>query len=211
MLNRLTIPTHRADAPGVFILPHDTAWDMERIRREHVELALEKIARDLRKPVVDLTAEERRPADAAGSGTAPADVTAAHPFDRYQAGATRYDVQAPDQSPSGPVTSILDYLKSEDIWTTFELRRVSWRDRARIDLIRDPIERWERWIRAGVAAVNTADTAGLTWRAETSADQIPEGILAALFEAEGGLNNIILIAGACSRYSAPLTESEGKR
>lgn len=49
-----------------------------------------------------------------------------HPFVRYQAGATRFDLSAPDEGPDGE-SGVLAYLDMTRA-TVFALRRLTWRE-----------------------------------------------------------------------------------
>lgn len=221
MLHGLSVPTHRIDAPGVLILAHDDAWDAPRIVAERDELvaqtlaakrgeAREAAARQALKGADELTDDERATADA--SVVLTVDETAAararHPFDRYIAGATRFDLQAIDQGPRGPARAV-DYLRPDATPTMIHLRRVGYAARARLDpmITTDPIARWAGWIRAGVERITCG--ADVLWQATREAPELPEAWIERLTEADGGpALNLIAVAGACARYSAPLDKAE---
>ena len=221
MLKGLSVPTHRVDAPGVYVLPHDTAWDIERIvaeREEMVELALGAARRDAveaaaRKLGRELTEEERRAAEGDVALTQ-ADRTAVedrHPVERYLAGATRFDPAALDQGPRGQVR-IFEYLKPGAEPTKFVLRRVSHETRMRLDPLveGDRARRWAGWVRAGVERITCG--ADVLWEATADERVLPDAWLDMLACADGGAAmNLINLAGACAKYSAPLTDAEGKR
>lgn len=218
MLKGLRPPTHRVDAPGVLILAHDSAWDADRIDAECAELealaladakaaAADRYAADRGVDVRDLTPEQV--AEVEGSVALTEEereaARAVHPFRRYQRGETRFQLDAPDQGPRGPACAG-DYLVGEA--ARFELRRIPWRERARIDAVTDYVERIERWVRAGLAGVEAGD---LRWRAKEPTDRVPDDVLEVIADASGSTLNLIALAGACKRFSESLTSAEGKR
>lgn len=221
MLRGLRVPTHRVDAPGLLILPHDEAWDHPRLDEEAAELgtlaltqarvaaveaaaqrlgvevaALDPAAREAAEQAVVLSAEEL---DLARS---------THPVARYLAGETRYQIDAPDQGPRGPACA-RDYLRPEVDPLGLELRRLDWRAKMRIDQEHDAPTRWEALVREGVSGVRVG--AEVRWRAKSASEQLPVDLLDWICSAEGAHVNLIRIAGAVARYSAPITEAEGKR
>ncbi|WAS96039.1 hypothetical protein [Nannocystis punicea] len=219
MLKGLRVPTHRVDAPGQYVLPHDGAWDKERITAERAELAemalaklkTEAVARASAELGRALTDDER--ATAEGSCVLAEDererVEARHPVPRYLDGDTRFDPQALDQSPRGPVRAF-DYFREGAEPTIFHLRRVGFHTRMRIEAARDASHRFILWVKAGVEAI-TCGTQTL-WQATEHERELSDEWLESISSAEGGaLLNIVFIAGACSKYSRPLDEAEGKR
>lgn len=221
MLKGLRVPTHRVDAPGVLILPHDDAWDRDRIEAEGDELEAAALA-DLRARAVERRAADLglRPDEIDDAQRAEAEdscaltdeertaVRSTHPVARYLAGHTRHQPDAPDQGPRGPARA-RDYLRPGAVPTQFELRRIPWQERARIDLDPDRVSRWSRLVRAGVSRVSEGEHT--IWAAKDRADVLPDDLLERLADAEGGYVTLIQIAGACAAYSQPLTEAEGKR
>ncbi|HEY8378999.1 MAG TPA: hypothetical protein VIK91_21050, partial [Nannocystis sp.] len=198
------------------------AWDRERIEAELAELedlARERARREalgaaavrLGVAVEDLPPAEREAAEDAAKLSAD-DLEAAratHPVRRYLAGETRYQLDALDQGPRGPACA-QDYLRPGVEPTVFVLRRVPLRERALIEVDRDPFSRWVRWVKAGVTRIATG--AEVLWEAKEPGDVLPDAWIEALGDAHGGpAVNLITLAGACSRYSGPLTEAEGKR
>lgn len=222
MLKGLRVPAHRIDAPGVLILAHDDAWDHDRIEAEMAECeaealrvmrkeALRKFAESRGVRVDELTEEQVAESDAscALSEDEKEQARSQHPWRRYHAGATRYQPDAPDQGPRGP-TCATAYLKPDVHATRFELRRIPARERARIEYDPDHFSRFERWVRLGLAGVTTGDR--VEWRADKPTDRVPDDLFEAVCDAQGGpMVNLIALAGACKRFSAPLDESEGKR
>lgn len=184
MLKGLRLPTHRVDAPGVFVFGHDDAWDHEHIRRECDDLAL------------------------AGAAESPDELPfERHPVMRYLAGKTRFDLQAFDQGPHGQVRAA-DYLRDDERPTYFVLRRVGYRERLAIGIERNPVTQWTRWVQAGVARIVEGER--VLWAAEAQ-EAMPEAMLEAIADAAGGPRvNLITLAGACARYSAPLDDAEKK-
>jgi hypothetical protein len=222
MLKGLRIPTHRADAPGVFIFGSDDAWDHPRIEAEADELVEMKLAA-VRREAVEAAARERGvspddlPADVRAEVEAGvvlteaerADVLARHPVARFLRGESRFDLAAPDQGPRGPVASVREYLKPDAQPTEFVLRRIGHARRLEIDLERDTGRRFVRLVRAGVAAIRCGGA--VLWEAKERGDSLPDEWLDALVDADGFSGQLIYLAGACKAYSAPLTDAEGKR
>lgn len=223
MLRGLRVPNHRVDAPGVYILPHDDAWNHERVAAELAELvelalrkakdeAIEVFARQHRKGADELTPEERE--TAAGSVVlTEVEAEAArdrHPWRRYTNGETRFDLAALDQGPRGQVL-ITEYFKDGVHPTEFHLRRVGFERRARLDpyLERDPVRRWAGWLRAGIERITCGGE--VLWSASAEQPELPDAWIERLCDAAGGAAmNLIYIAGACSKYSAPLKPDEKK-
>lgn len=221
MLRGLKVPTHKIDAPGLFILPHDDAWDHARLDAEAAELvalaldqakarAVETAAQQAGVVVEDLTPEQREAAEQSVALTVEEQeaAKATHPVARYRAGETRYQLDAPDQGPRGPACA-RDYLRPDAEFVALELRRIPWRVKMSIDAEREHRVRWEALVKEGVSGVRFG--AEVKWRAKSSDDKIPDALLDQICESEGEWLNLAHIAGACSKYSAPLTESEGKR
>lgn len=222
MLKGLRIPTHRADAPGVFIFSADDAWDHPRIAAEADELVAMKLAA-VQREAVEAAARERGvspddlPADVRAEVEAgvvlteaeKADALARHPVARYLRGESRFDLAAPDQGPRGPVASVCEYLKPDAQPTEFVLRRMGHARRMAIELERDLGRRFVRLVRAGVAAIRCGASA--LWEAKGHEDELPDAWLDALTDADGSASALIILAGACKRYSAPLSDAEGKR
>ena len=96
-------PQHRIDATGAFIYRFDPAWDLDRVEREKAGL-LE----------LDIDTDE-------------------HPFEVYQSGSTRFDLQAPmvlhaqgdDGERAEKTVKITGYLQEGVKATTFVLRRLT--------------------------------------------------------------------------------------
>lgn len=217
VLKGLRVPTHRVDAPGLLILPHDDAWDHERIEAERAELvemalaeakseALKKAAEQAGCEIDALPAETRASAEVVILSQAEKDeAISVHPWSRYFACQTRYQLDAPDQGPRGPACA-RDYLLPGKVHTTFELRRIPWRERARIDLEHDSVTRWTRLVETGVARIATGED--VLWEMKSPTDRVPSEVIDLIADANPA--NIVQIAGACHRFSAPLSETEGK-
>lgn len=232
MLKGLRIPTHRVDAHAVFIFPADEAWDHERIDSEVADLvaaklsevkaaAVEAAAREAGVGVEALTPEQREAAEASCVLTVDEEREARlrHPVGRYHAGETRFDLRASDHGPNGPVASVLDYLKPDAVPTTFHLRRLTFRQRAELDAARfaevtrgggDPIGRWLKAVRHGVTKI--AEGEHVLWELPRLDAALPDEWIEILGDAVGGpAVNLIMLAGAIEKYSAPVTSAEGKR
>ena len=222
MLKGLRPPTHRLDVPGVFVFPHDTAWDLERIDAERAELvemalataraeAVETAARAAGISADGLSPEARADAEASVvlSEDEREEAAATHPVMRYFRGETRFQLDAPDQGPRGPA-SAGSYLRTDA--TRFLLRRVPYRERARLESIYtepDPVARWIAWAQAGVAGITTGER--VEWAATSPEDKLPEDWVRTIAESEKGpFHNLITLAGACKKHSDQITSAEGK-
>lgn len=219
MLKGLRVPTHRVDAPGQYVLPHDVAWDKDRITAEREELAAmalaklkaDAVARAAAELGRDLTDAERTTAEqsCALDEDERARVEERHPVPRYLDGDTRFDPQALDQSPRGPARAF-DYFRAGVEPTIFHLRRVGFQARMRIEATRDASQRFVAWVKAGVEAITCG--AQTLWRASEDEHELSDDWLESIASADGGaLVNILLISGACTKYGRPLDEAEGKR
>ena len=185
-------PEHAADADPLFIHPDDDAWDFERLDRERAALIDEHKA-------------------AKRVGPAPS-----HPWDDYQSGATRYDIEATGTIGSTMV-SVREYLLPEKAPTVFHLRRVSgkmWaRSAAAMAGVGGSVDQlWElcRW---GLVKVTDGmeDLPDARWeiRGGEGGTPLTERDMQALFDA--GHDALVLKLGwAVYHCSAPLTEAEGK-
>ena len=231
MLKGLRVCTHRVDNPAVFIFPADEAWDHERIDSEVADLvaaklaevkaaAVEAAAREAGVEVDALSPEQREAAEACVlTLDEEREARLRHPVGRYHAGETRFDLTASDHGPNGPVASVLDYLKPDAVPTTFHLRRLTFRQRAELEAARfaevtrgggDPIGRWLKAVRHGVAKIAEGDH--VLWALPRPDAALPEEWIEILGDAVGGpAVNLITLAGAVEKYSAPLTDAEGKR
>lgn len=232
MLKGLRPPTHRVDAPAVFIFPSDGAWDHERIDAEVAELvaaklaevkaaAVETAAREAGVEVDALPPEQREAVEASCVLTVDEEREARlrHPVGRYHAGETRYDLSASDHGPRGPVASVLDYLKPDAEPHRFHLRRLTFRQRAELEAARfaeatrgggDPIGRWLKAVRHGVTKIEEGSR--VLWELPRPDAALPEEWIEVLGDAVGGpAVNLITLAGAVEKYSAPPTDAEGKR
>lgn len=222
MLKGLSVPTHRIDAPGVYIYPQDGAWDQQRLAAEDdamVEISLaekkretlEDAARQAGKGPDDLSAEEREAAvkGVELDGDERRACLARHPVSRYFAGETRFDLQAIDQGPGGQVR-ITDYIKPGETPTMFHLRRVGYQTRARLDpsIVSEPIARLVGWVRAGVERITCGAT--VLWETSEKEPSVPDVWLERICGADA-YGNLLRLAGACAKYSRPLDEVEGKR
>lgn len=214
----LRIPQHRVDSPGHLILPTDSAWDSARIDAELEALVAAKLAEVKAAAVaaaaaqagvsVEALAPELREAAEASCALTQAEeneARAKHPVARYHQGATRFQLDTPDQGPDGP-TCARAYLRPDGAPVMFELRRVPWRVRASIEAEPDRVARWEAWCREGIAAV--MGDASLAWRAKAPGEQLPARVIDALCESPGSYLNLIPLAAAVMKYSEPLRPDE---
>lgn len=138
---KLKPPTHAIDGLAVFISSHDPAWDFERI-------AAERVAR------VDAAAA-RTPAENSHA-------VALSPVERYYAGKTRYQPDAPDWGADGKPTTARAYLRDGEKPAEFGLRRLGFRAFQEVAALDEPRARLVEACRLGLRSI-TAD--GHRWRA----------------------------------------------
>lgn len=191
---KLYPPTHKIDAPGVFIFLYDDAWDQDRI---NAEMAAEIEKRTVPDPEALAEIADK--------------VRAAHPFARYYHGHTRFQLDAPAWDLDGKPCKASDYLKADTRPVRFVMRRLAWQEFERAIIGADIREIAARFIRS--ALVEIQDPSGaFDWRGEDG-KPVPESVLQALWNssARAADRSLFLALGTAARlYSAPLTDNEGK-
>jgi len=238
MLRGLRPPYHKADAPGCWISPLDDCWDFTHIEGELEELEALVLA-EVRRAAVQAAADQAGvlPDELAPDSKAAAEAVvltqdekqearSRHPWARFLGGGSRFDLSAPDMGPSGPVSSVREYLKPDAKPTGFWLRRLSLALRAEIDVDREDVigrlrrgedvsparqvARWTKIVRYGVRKITAGDD--VLWEASSPAETVPAEWLEQIGELEGGAAlHLMQLAAAVERYNAPLSVSEGKR
>ena len=143
---KLKPPTHAIDGLAVFISSHDPAWDFERIAAER-QARIEHAKADGQD---GLTAAETAAA------------VALSPVERYYAGKTRYQPDAPDWSADGKPTTARAYLRDGERPAEFGLRRLGFRAFQEMTALDEPRARLVEACRLGLRSI-TAD--GHRWRA----------------------------------------------
>lgn len=229
MFRGLRIPFHRVDAPGIFILPVDPAWDHERIAAELDECVALRLADERRKAVADAAAaagvepadldpEARAVAERGVSLTAAEeeDARARHPWRRYvSGGASRFDLGAPDMGPRGSVSSVREYLRPDSAPAMIHLRRLTMVQRIEADLLGYGA-RVLYLVRRGVARITEGDA--VLWQASGPDDLLPEEWVERLayVVTVDAINRALpattlgAVAEAVRLYSEPLTDAEKK-
>lgn len=197
---KLKPPTHSIDGLAVFISATDPAWDIDRLKAErdaHVAVALAEkrdAAPEADRDAVELTVAEMQAAIARA------------PVERYYAGKTRFQLDAPDWAADGSPTTARNYLKAGEKPAEFGLRRLSFRAYQEIAELENPRARLVEACRLGLRSI-TAD--GYRWRATGDGPAGDEQI-EALHEANPAL--VTEIGGAVLLLSRPLDpEAEGPR
>ena len=153
---KLKPPTHAIDGIAVFISSHDPAWDFERITAERV-VRVDAALAAKQAAVVG--------ADAITATLTPAETAAAvalSPVERYYAGKTRYQPDAPDWSADGKPTTARAYLRDVERPAEFGLRRLGFRAFQEVAALDEPRARLVEACRLGLRSI-TAD--GHRWRA----------------------------------------------
>jgi len=197
---KLKPPTHAIDGLAVFIASTDPVWDLDRTVAEahaQVNRALVDKQKTVAGPdaiTAELTAAERVAAIARA------------PVERYYAGKTRFQLDAPDWAADGSPTTARNYLKAGEKPAEFGLRRLSFRAYQEIAELENPRARLVEACRLGLRSI-TAD--GYRWRATGDGPAGDEQI-EALHEANPAL--VTEIGGAVLLLSRPLDpEAEGPR
>ena len=197
---KLKPPTHAIDGLAVFIASTDPVWDLDRTVAEahaQVNRALVHKQKTVAGPdaiTAELTAAERVAAIARA------------PVERYYAGKTRFQLDAPDWAADGSPTTARNYLKAGEKPAEFGLRRLSFRAYQEIAELENPRARLVEACRLGLRSI-TAD--GYRWRATGDGPAGDEQI-EALHEANPAL--VTEIGGAVLLLSRPLDpEAEGPR
>ena len=143
---KLKPPTHAIDGLAVFISSHDPAWDFERIAAER-QARIEQVA----GPFV----REERSVEVARA-------VALSPVERYYAGKTRYQPDAPEWGADGKPTTARAYLRDGERPAEFGLRRLGFRAFQEVAALDEPRARLVEACRLGLRSI-TAD--GHRWRA----------------------------------------------
>lgn len=197
---KLKPPTHSIDGLAVFISATDPAWDIDRLKAErdaHVAAALAEkrdAAPEADRDAVELTGEETRAAIARA------------PLERYFAGKSRLQPDAPDWAADGSPITARAYLKPGEKPAEFGLRRLGFRAYQEIAEIDNSRARLIEACRLGLRSI-TAD--GYKWKA-TGDEPASDEQLETLHEASPNL--VLEIGGAVLLLSRPLDpESETPR
>lgn len=219
-LKGLRPPTHRIDVPGQYVFPWDDAFDRDRILAERAELAemtltaLKVTARAAMRAQLgrDLTDEETVLADESCVLTEDERTQAEerHPVPMFTSGETRFDPASIGQSPRGPARAF-DYFREGAQPTIFHLRRVGYQARMRCEALalRDVAAGHAAWVKAGVESITRGGE--VLWKATPQERELSEDWMESICESDqGALLSLVFLADACRKYSAPLTESEGK-
>lgn len=196
---KLKPPTHAIDGLALFVSSTDPAWDIPRIEAEReafvrqvVDAAQAKVTVASNDPPI--TAAERAAA------------VARSPVERYYAGKTRYQLDAPDWGADGKPTTARAWLKPGEKPAEFGIRRLGFRAFQEVVEIENSRARLIEACRLGLRSI-VAD--GYKWKA---IDDAPAGDeqLEALHEASPAL--VIEIGGAVLALSRPLdSEAETPR
>ena len=197
---KLKPPTHSIDGLAVFISATDPAWDIDRLKAErdaHVAVALAEkrdAAPEADRDAVELTVAETRAAIARA------------PLERYFAGKSRLQPDAPDWAADGSPITARAYLRTGEKPAEFGVRRLGFRAYQEIAEIDNSRARLIEACRLGLRSI-TAD--GYKWKA-TGDEPAGDEQIEALHEASPNL--VLEIGGAVLLLSRPLDpESETPR
>lgn len=206
---KIKAPTHKFDPGGVFVSYTDPAWDRERIERECAVMELAALA-EMRAAAVEKykaahpEATEAEIAEVSDSVAMTleerAEAIKDHPVLRYQAGATRFQLDAPDTDHEGKPVTVRDYLNGKP--TEFSIRKLSYQEYHRcLEANSHLLE----FMRRGLREIRSE---GYDWAQPKGEDRVPEEIVQALHEVNPVL--FIEIGAAVFALNQPLTESEKK-
>jgi hypothetical protein len=200
-------PQHRVDAPGVYIVEADEAWDREKIDADKamVKERLEVWARQVEEARKEKLPEPPKPPTMED-----------HPITRYQSGETRYDLNAPLQwdGEEVPVTRYLNGVPP----TRFHLRRLPIDVYARCEEFVlqasgkrqkgeevDATPLWLDCVRHGISHVDGED-----FGFELRSGKVTDAALQTLIDMGAGTWLIRELGLAVWRFAQPLTPQEKK-
>lgn len=145
-------PTHAIDGLAVFISATDPAWDFERLAAERDAQVARALAE--KQTVMDLPLDLTRAETQAAIARAP--------VERYFAGKSRFQLDAPDWAADGSPSTARAYLKAGEKPAEFGLRRLGFRAFQEVVEIENPRARLIEACRLGLRSIK-AD--GYTWKA----------------------------------------------
>jgi len=189
-------PTHNIDGLAVYVSSTDPAWDFERLATERDAQVARALAE--KQTVMDLPLDLTHAEMAAAIARAP--------VERYYAGKTRVQLDAPDWAADGSPTTARAYLKPGEKPAEFGLRRLGYRAYQEICETENPRARLIEAARLGLRSIK-AD--GYSWRA-TGDEPAGDEQIEALHGASPAL--VTEIGGAVLLLSRPLdNEAETPR
>lgn len=205
---KLKPPTHTVDGLAVFISATDPAWDFERLMAERDAQVARALAE--KQDAYTYPADPEKAALVRESlALSPAEQSAAvarAPVERYYAGKTRLQPEAPDWAADGSPTTARAFLKAGEKPAEFGLRRLGFRAYQEIVEIENPRARLIEACRLGLRSIK-AD--GYSWRA-TGDEPAGDEQIEVLHNASPAL--VTEIGVAVSMLSRPLdSEAEGPR
>lgn len=205
---KLKPPTHTVDGLAVFISATDPAWDFERLTAERdAQVARALAEKQDAHPYPDDA--ERAALIRASLALSPAEqavAVARAPVERYYAGKTRLQPDAPDWAADGSPTTARAFLKAGEKPAEFGLRRLGFRAYQEIVEIENPRARLIEACRLGLRSIK-AD--GYSWR-PSSDEPAGDEQIEVLHNASPAL--VTEIGAAVSMLSRPLDpEAEGPR
>lgn len=202
MLKRLRPPTHKADVRGVYISGLDDAWDYERVERE-VNAYVERKIAELPEAQRTEDARARLRDEVLGTPFVPP----LHPVQRYNAGLTRFQVEAPDWDLEGKPVTAAEYLKIDARPARFVFRRLSWQQYE--SAFSADVGRIKLGELTRMSLVEIQDPRGnFNWRIDAPGALSSEEVVAALWDSDRDLH--VDLGRAARLFSAPLMDHEGK-
>lgn len=215
MALKLRPPTHRADALGIFIADHDSAWDQDLYRADRDALLAKALVEKQ-----DAAAEWYRGKNAEATPEQIADVRSIcalspeeqhkalrlHPMIRYFAGLTRWQPDAQDWDPEGKPCTVRSRYLTKGPASEFTLRRPTFAAYQAADEIVSTGERLTAFARAALRAVKSPE---YTWTAAPADAQAPAEVIQILHDADPSLP--LAIGQAVINLCRPLDDAEAFR
>ena len=174
-------PTHTVDGLAVFISMTDPAWDFERLAAERDAQVARALAE--KQDAYTYPADPEQAALVRATlALSPAEQSAAvarAPVERYYAGKSRFQLDAPDWAADGSPSTARAFLKAGEKPAEFGLRRLGFRAHQEVAEIENARGRLLEACRLGLRSIKAE---GYTWKApgdEPAGDEQLEALHAA--------------------------------
>lgn len=205
MALKLRPPTHRADALGIFIADHDSAWDQDLYRADCAAL-IEKALAEKRATVPVTPEEAETQAPVVLTDLERHKALRLHPMIRYFAGLTRWQPDAQDWDPEGKPCTVRSRYLTKGPASEFTLRRPAPEDYQMADSHEVTGVRLLAFARAALRAVKSPE---YNWAAEPKDTHAPAEVIQILHDADPSLP--LAIGQAVISLCRPLDDAEAFR
>lgn len=208
-------PTHRVDAPGVFVSVHDPAWNDALYTADMEALLASALAeKQDAAEAAHLAKHPAATADEIAALRAACELSTVeqhkakgrHPVVRYVTGKTRYQLGAADWAPDGQPCTVRERYLTQGQACEFTLRRLPFPMYQAADEIVSTGARLTAFARASLRAVKSPD---YNWTAAEDETRAPDAVLQVLHEADPAL--LLEIGQAVISLCRPLDEAETPR